>query len=412
MSEVYITRTSHFLPNDPVSNDEMEEYLGCIGEQASKSRRVVLRNNGIKNRFYAINKDGIATHTNAEMVSLAIRNLFSTNSSELNEIDLLSCGTSTPDQMMPSHAVMVHGWLPETDNIEVVSPSGVCCSGMHAFKYAYMALKLGEAKKAVCSGSERLSRVLHSEQFEVEVKKMGELEANPYLAFEKDFLRWMLSDGAASFLMQTHKNSESPSLKVEWIESYSFANEAETCMYMAADKFEDGTVKSYMDFTPQELNENSILAIKQDVKLLGENIIRLGFKKLEKTIKEKGIDTNDIAYFLPHMSSYFFESQIADMLVECNMHIPKERWFTNLDTIGNVGAGSIYLMVDELFNSGKLKTGDKIPPYSLLAVTPAIIKRTFDGPSDDLTWAVSEYRQLSVKYQSRSKIITSKRGSL
>ena len=59
-----------------------------------------------------------------------------------------------------------------------------------------------------------------------------------------------------------------------------------------------------------------------------------------------------------------------------------------------------------------IKTGEKIPPYSLLAGTPAIIKRTFDGPSDDLTWAVSEYRQLSAKYQSRSKIITSKRGSL
>lgn len=364
MSEVYITRTSHFLPNDSVSNDEMESYLGCIGEQASKSRRVVLRNNGIKRRFYALNKDGSATHTNAEMVSLAIRKMFKSNNSELNEIDLLSCGTSTPDQMMPSHAVMVHGWLPETKNLEVVSPSGVCCSGMHAFKYAFMALKLGEATKAVCAGSERLSRVLHSEQFEVEVKKMGELESDPYLAFEKDFLRWMLSDGAATFLMQPNKSSDSLSLKVEWIESYSFANEAETCMYMAADKLEDGTIKSYMDYTPQELNENSILSIKQDVKLLGENIIRLGFKKLEKTIKEKGINANEITYFLPHMSSYFFEEQIANMLIECDMHIPKERWFTNLATVGNVGAGSIYLMVDELFNSGKLKAGDTI----LLAV--------------------------------------------
>jgi len=28
--------------------------------------------------------------------------------------------------MMPSHGVMVHGWLPEAEAIEVVSPSGVC----------------------------------------------------------------------------------------------------------------------------------------------------------------------------------------------------------------------------------------------------------------------------------------------
>ena len=42
------------------------------------------------------------------------------------------------------------------------------------------------------------------------------------------------------------------------------------------------------------------------------------------------------------------------------MGIPKEKWFTNLATKGNVGAGSIYLMVDELFNSGKIKKGESL----------------------------------------------------
>ena len=50
-----------------------------------------------------------------------------------------------------------------------------------------MSLKLGESTKAICSGSERLSRILHAEQFEIEVKEMGALEKNPILAFEKDF---------------------------------------------------------------------------------------------------------------------------------------------------------------------------------------------------------------------------------
>ena len=360
MPEVYITRTANYLPNDPVSNDEMEDYLGRIGERASKSRRIVLRNNGIENRFYAINKDGVSTHTNAEMVSLAIRKLVANDPDQLKEIDLLSCGTSTPDQMMPSHAVMVHGWLKETNNIEVVSPSGVCCSGMHAFKYAYMALKLGEATKAVCSGSERLSRVLHADQFELEVEKMGELEENPFLAFEKDFLRWMLSDGAGTFLMQSEKNAEGVSLRVDWIEAFSFANEMEACMYMASDKLEDGSLKSYMDYSPNELNQGSVLSIKQDVKLLGENIVQLGFNKLEIILKDKEIGPDDITFFLPHMSSYFFKSKMADILDEADLHIPKEKWFSNLKTHGNVGAGSIYLMVDELFNSGKLKIGDTI----------------------------------------------------
>ena len=364
MQEVYITKTAKFLPNDPISNDEMEMYLGKIGERASKSRRIVLRNNRIESRYYAINKFGKATHTNAEMASLSIRNLMDNDPKKLKKIDLLSCGTSAPDQFLPSHAVMVHGWLPETKNIEVTSPSGACCSAMHAFKYAYMSLKLGDAKVAVCAGSERLSRLLQSEQFEVEIQRNIELENNPYLAFEKDFLRWMLSDGAGSFLMTTKKNEEGPSLKIDWIEAYSFANEVDVCMSLAGNKEENGTFKSYMDFSPKEIQEKSVLSMKQDVKLLSENIIRLGFKKLEASIKNRGINVDEITYFLPHISSYFFEDKIADMLVECDIHIPKERWFTNLKTKGNVGAASIYLMVDELFNSGKLKVGDHI----LLAV--------------------------------------------
>jgi 3-oxoacyl-[acyl-carrier-protein] synthase-3 len=364
LKEVYITRTASFLPNEPISNDEMEDYLGLINDRASKSRRIVLRNNGIKNRYYAIRKDGTPTHTNSEMVALAIRNLFQKNPQEIKEVDLLSCGTSSPDQMMPSHGVMVHGWLPESGNIEVVSPSGVCCSGMHAMKYAYMAIKSGMSKKAISSGSERLSRVLSADKFELEIQKLTELEENPYLSFDKDFLRWMLSDGAAVCMLEDQKSAEGISLRIDWIEGVSFANEVEACMYMASDKMEDGTLKSYMDYEPQDMIEKSILSIKQDVKLLDEYIVKLGFNKLKAKFRDSNLSGDDVTWFLPHMSSYFFEDKIYTHLAENGMHIPKERWFSNLATLGNVGAGSIYLMVDELFNSGKLKVGDTI----LLAV--------------------------------------------
>lgn len=360
LPEVYIVRTATFLPNNPISNDEMEDYLGKINEQASKSRRIVLRNNKITNRFYAMEKDGTPTHTNSEMAALSIRNLFANRPEELKEVDLLSCATSSPDQLMPSHAVMVHGWLPESGNIEVVSPAGVCCAGMHAFKYAYMSLKLGQATKAIASGSERLSASLRSDVFELEIQKMSELEENPILAFDKDFLRWMLSDGAGSFLMQNTPNQEGISLKIDWIEGFSFANEKEACMYMGADKLENGELKSYLDFSPEELNEKSIFSIKQDVKLLGSNIYQLGTKKLKEIFERHGINSSDVDHFLPHISSYFFQDKMHDSFLEAGLDIPLEKWFTNLSTKGNVGAASIYMILDELFNSGQLKKGETI----------------------------------------------------
>ena len=364
MTNVYITRISKFLPNESVSNDEMEQHLGLINKTPSKSKKIVLRNNGIKSRYYAIDKEGKATHTNSEMASLAIKKLFENNPEEIKDIDLLSCGTSSPDQMMPSHGVMVHGCLPETKNIEVVSLAGVCCSAMHAFKYAFMSVKLGDKNKAVSSASERLSPILRAEQYEEEVKQLIELEENPYIAFKKDFLRWMLSDGAGAFLLENKKNPDGISLKIDWIEACSFANSKESCLYMAADKLADGKLKSFKDFSPNEGISNSIFSMKQDIKLLSENIVKLGFDKLKEILDEKNQNIDIVDHFLPHTSSCFFEDKIADILETNGIGIPKEKWFTNLRTIGNVGASSIYIMLEELFNSGKLKKGQKI----LLAV--------------------------------------------
>ncbi len=358
--EVYITNTSSFFPNQPVSNDEMEEYLGCINNQPSKSKSIVLRNNGIKRRFYAITKGGSVTHSNAQMASLAIRKLFDEKAEALQSLELISCGTSSPDQLMPSHAAMVHGFLPETNPVEVVSPSGVCCAGMHALKYAYMSTKLGVVSKAVATGSERISVALKSSNFEDEVQKLKSLHEDPYVGFEKEFLRWMLSDGAAAFLIADKKNEEGISLKIEWLEGFSYANELPACMYMGAEKMPDGHLKSYMEFAPHDILDQSVLSIKQDVKLLGKNIIAYGGKALKASLQKHGVNVDDVTYFLPHMSSEFFKEKIFQQLIADGIGIPYEKWFVNLSQVGNVGSASIYLMVDELFHSGKLVKGDKI----------------------------------------------------
>ncbi len=56
LNKVYINNTSSFLPNEAVSNDAMETYLGLINNNPSKSRAIVLRNNGIKQRYYALQR--------------------------------------------------------------------------------------------------------------------------------------------------------------------------------------------------------------------------------------------------------------------------------------------------------------------------------------------------------------------
>ncbi|HEV8080515.1 MAG TPA: beta-ketoacyl-ACP synthase III [Chitinophagaceae bacterium] len=359
-NEVYINKTSAYFPNEPVSNDDMELYLGYINDTPSKSKPIVLRNNGIKNRYYALSKGGKSTHTNAQMTALAVKALFEDEPAKIKNIDLLSCGTSSPDQVMPSHGVMTHGWLPEAEAIEVVSPSGVCCAGMHAIKYAYLAIKSGDAKLAVATGSERFSGLLVSDVFEEEAQKLKELTDNPYIAFQKDFLRWMLSDGASAFLMSGKPNEDGLSLRLDWIEGVSYANEMDTCMYMGGEKMEDGSLKGFMDYTPEEIKNKSIFSIKQDITLLSDNIVALGGKKIKEILERKKLTGSDIDYFLPHISSDFFKTKIYDLVEIYGGGIPYEKWFINLYTVGNVGAASAFLMIDELFKTGRLKKGEKL----------------------------------------------------
>ena len=359
MQNVYITRASKFLPNQPVDNDEMEDFLGIINQIPSKARRIVLRNNGIKTRFYALNKAGIVTHSNAELTKNAILNLLN-NDFTTDQIEVLSCGTSTPDLLLPSHAAMVHGLLQNNNSLELNSSSGVCNSGMNALKYGYLSVKSGNSKNAVCTGSERVSTWMKAEKFENEIENLKDLEEQPIIAFRKDFLRWMLSDGAAAFLLQDSPNEDQLSLKIEWMESYSYAHQLETCMYAGGDKLENGEMKPWSDYSSAEWLKQSVFSLKQDVKILNDNILIKGVESMKSAMDKHQLSSDQIDYLLPHVSSNFFVKGLFDEFSKKGIHVPLDKWFMNLSKVGNVGSASIFLMVEELFNQGNLKKGDRI----------------------------------------------------
>ena len=110
-NDVFITGTSCYFPNKPVSNEDMEDFLGLITGKHSRVKPVILKQNGIKQRYYALTKEQKITHTNAEMAVNSILQLLKNSDISNSEIELLSCATSSPDQMLPSHASMVHGLL-------------------------------------------------------------------------------------------------------------------------------------------------------------------------------------------------------------------------------------------------------------------------------------------------------------
>lgn len=362
MKSVYINNIQKFMPNEPVDNKNIEEYLGYIGGKKSKAKNIVLRSNGIKRRFYVLEK-GTQTplFTNAQLCSNAIQKLIDEDFA-LADIECLACGTTSPDQLMPGHTLMVQGEL-GISSIETITASGICLSGINALKYIYYGIKAGEINKAVSCGSEASSPILCARNF-TEESNHKELEKNAGIAFEKDFLRWMLSDGAGAMRVENKPNNNKISLKIEFIEVLSYAGEMPVCMYSGLEIQEDNSIKSWRAYEQKEVMAKSLLSVRQDVKLLNENIVEYTvIKPLIEIRQKKGLNTEIYDYFLPHYSSVYFREKLYEGLIKADCKIPYEKWFTNLETHGNTGSASMYIMLEELFNSGRLKKGERILCY-------------------------------------------------
>lgn len=186
MYDVFITKASKYLPNEPVSNDEMETYLGYINGAKSKAKALILRNNKITTRYYALDKEGNPTHTNAQITAKAIEGLFDENFKK-EDMKLLSVGTTSPDQIQPSHASMVHGELNIGKSIEINTATGLCNSGMNALNYGFLSVKAGVQDKAVCAGSERMSAWMTADKFNHEAENLVLLEERPSLLSKENF---------------------------------------------------------------------------------------------------------------------------------------------------------------------------------------------------------------------------------
>ena len=360
--DVYINDLAYFLPNNPVTNEEIENVLGKINNIPSRVKRIVLKNNKIKSRYYAIDPEtGRLTHNNAQMAAESVRRLNPYNNFDVNDIECLCCGTTCADLLFPGHTLMVLGELgiPEC---EAVTTHGICISGMTAFKYAFMNVATGMTDNAVAAGSEAASSFMRARFFNEQNDPDTDLDKKPMLAFDSDFLRWMLSDGAGAAYLSGQKNSNGISLRVDWIDIISYAGQIETCQYGGGVKRPDGTMVGWRETESIDPKlKKHIFAVKQDIKLLDREIVKTAIDwALVRVIDKYRLKPEDIDWYLPHYSSGYFREKFYDRMKEIGFEIPYEKWFTNLSTRGNTASAAIYIILEELFRSGDLKVGQKL----------------------------------------------------
>lgn len=111
MSDVYINSFGSFLPGPPIPNQEIEDYIGQINGKPSRNRVFVLRQNRIKTRHYALDKNGQALYRNAEMAAKAIFDAVERSEITKDDITYLASTTTIGDFLVPGIASHVHAEL-------------------------------------------------------------------------------------------------------------------------------------------------------------------------------------------------------------------------------------------------------------------------------------------------------------
>ena len=317
--DCYITSTGSFLPGLPVTNKEMPDYMGELdGEKATRSK--ILRMNGIRSRYYALDKQQNPTCDIYQMgVNAAVDCL--KPDSEHKEITYLSAGSTNTPLTGPGLGTMLHDRINANGKIqkpvEINSNSGICSASAQALVNAIRAIRSGEHTAALSIGVEQPSEILKSTAIRPPDDRLSGNDLKQTKWFMSVFLRSMLSDGAGAIQLGSKANARGLSLKVNWTYSRSFANQTTLCMQL----------------------DSKTRLLSQDVRVLSKYMKPCVREVISESFGKFSDNLGNYRYVLPHLSSFFFKPYLDSVIKEfCNGS--RLDYWTNLATAGNTGAAA------------------------------------------------------------------------
>lgn len=337
----YLTSTGIFLPGASVGNDQIGDYLGSLEGEADVAKSV-LAMNGIVGRHYAQDHRQRPTHDVYALATEAAKACLA-EGTPAAPISFLSAGTTFAPLAGPGIASIVHHRLQDAGLIahplEISSHGGICTASAAALVNAIRSVHAGEHAAALCIGAEHSSEVLKSSAIRPIDDRAEHDDLRKSQWFMSVFLRFMLSDGAGAFLLESQPRSVGLSLRVDWTHSLSYANEAPLCMKL----------------------DNATHLLTQDINILTRYFYKLAERFVASALERHREQLDSYRMALPHMSSYFFRRKMEKIMQKFSQSEDRPvPYWTNLATVGNTGAASIYVMLDQFLRQHEIAEGDRL----------------------------------------------------
>ncbi len=298
-----IIGTGSYLPETIVTNDDLSKIMNTSDEWISSRT-------GIRERHL------VKEETTTSMCVEAAKRALADANVSAEELDLIIVGTITAEHITPSAACQVQAGIGA--NKAMAFDINAACSGfLFALHIAHSYLQAGIFKKALILGAETLSKIMDWNDRSTCV---------------------LFGDGAGAAVVSAQKQG-----------------------VLAFDLGSDGAKGHVLSCRNRE-NNNPLVQnpIAQDyVHMDGQEVYKFAVstvpKSIARVLEEAQLAPEDVDYYVLHQANIRIIQSVAKRL-----KVSEEKFPIGLDHCGNISAGSVPILLDELNKKGMLKPGDKL----------------------------------------------------
>ena len=301
-----ITGVAGYVPEKVLTNKDLEKLVDTNEEW-------IVSRTGIEERH--ILEDGLGT---SHMAAKAVEELLKKTNTNPEDVDLIICGTVTPDHVFPSTANIV-GDMVGAKNAWSFDVNAACSGFLYALTTGSQFIETGKYKKVIVIGGDKMSSIIdYTDRTTCIIFGDGAgavmLEPTEEDLGVKDSI--LYSDGAGKkHLYQKSGGSVSPAT-VETVTN------REHCVYQEGQPVFKAAVTGMADVS-------------------------------EEIMKKNNLKAEDIAWLVPHQANLRIIGATAK-----RMGLGTEKVMINIQKYGNTTAGTIPLCLADW--ETKLKKGDNI----------------------------------------------------
>lgn len=307
MDEVRIIGVGSYVPPKVVTNDDLSKIVDTNHEW-------ILDRTGICERRVSEGEDTSSMAYKAAIDAMKKADVTG------EDLDLIIVATITPDSFIPSVACMLQKMI-GAKNATAFDISAACTGFIYSLEVAEDLIKGGKYKRALVVGAETLSKIVDW------------TDRSTCILF---------GDGAGACVIEISKENDS-----KIVNTYSMSDGGKWSALTTG----ANDVKS--PFSKQENIKN------KHIQMNGREVFKFATSvmvdSVKKVLEGTKYSLEDIDYVVPHQANL----RIIDYAAK-KLSIPREKFYVNLDRFGNTSSASIPIALSDMYNQGKLKTGNLV----------------------------------------------------